>query len=222
MCGPLLILSRPKLRQLDSLQRKDDPIFWPEICEIVRSSSNRKTPGIDGIPAQWIKLVIPKDGTTGTPSIPDEPDTVLGKHFLECIQRIFEEAYIPEVRNAAEVVTIMKLDPQTYMNNYRPISLIPSIMKLLCAILTNRIQRDLQERKFFAPEQAGFLCCEPDERTGPALRPSTHWWIPSKSPRREPTTHDIHHHEGEGRPPGFILTPNIPQRVVHQRQVGIR
>jgi len=29
-------------------------------------------------------------------------------------------------------------------------------MKLLCAILTNQIQRRLQERKFFAPEQAGF------------------------------------------------------------------
>jgi len=44
----------------------------------------------------------------------------------------------------------------TDMNNYRTIRLIPSIMKLLCAIPTNRIQRGLQERKFFAPEQAGF------------------------------------------------------------------
>jgi hypothetical protein len=29
-------------------------------------------------------------------------------------------------------------------------------MKLLCANLTNRTQRGLEERKFFAPEQAGF------------------------------------------------------------------
>jgi hypothetical protein len=42
------------------------------------------------------------------------------------------------------------------MNNYRTIRLIPSIMKLLCAMLTNRIQRGLEERKFFASEQAGF------------------------------------------------------------------
>jgi len=42
------------------------------------------------------------------------------------------------------------------MNNYRTISLIPSIMNLLRAMLTNRIQRRLEERKFFAPEQAGF------------------------------------------------------------------
>jgi len=42
------------------------------------------------------------------------------------------------------------------MNIYRPIGLIPSIMKLLCAIPTNRTQRRFEERKFFAPEQAGF------------------------------------------------------------------
>jgi len=42
------------------------------------------------------------------------------------------------------------------MNNYRTIRLIPSIMNLLCAMFTNRIQRRLEERKFFAPEQAGF------------------------------------------------------------------
>jgi hypothetical protein len=41
------------------------------------------------------------------------------------------------------------------MNSYRTIRLIPSIMKLLCAILTNRTQRGLEERKFFAPKQAG-------------------------------------------------------------------
>jgi hypothetical protein len=44
----------------------------------------------------------------------------------------------------------------TDMNIYRTIRLIPSIMKLLCAILTNRIQRRFEERKSFAPEQTGF------------------------------------------------------------------
>jgi len=42
------------------------------------------------------------------------------------------------------------------MNIYRTMRLIPSIMKLLCANLTNRTQRGLEERNFLAPEQAGF------------------------------------------------------------------
>jgi len=73
---------------------------------------------------------------------------------------MFEEAYIPDVWRTAEVVPVLKKDSHTDMNNYRTIRLIPSIMKLLCAMLTNRIQRRLQERKFFAPEQAGFRSCE--------------------------------------------------------------
>jgi len=42
------------------------------------------------------------------------------------------------------------------MNNYWTMRLIPSIMKLLCAIPKKRTQIGLVERKFFAPEQAGF------------------------------------------------------------------
>jgi hypothetical protein len=144
--------------RLDPVPEWNDPIFWPESVRTLLCSSNRKTPGIDGIPAEWMKLATPKDGTTGTPSIPDEPDTILGKRLLELIQRMFEEAYIPDVRRAVEVVPILKKDSHTHtdMNIYRTMRLIPSIMKLLCAMLTNRIHSGLQERKFFAPEQAGF------------------------------------------------------------------
>ncbi|BAM80398.1 retroelement, alive [Cyanidioschyzon merolae strain 10D] len=145
-----------ELPRLESVPEWNDPIFWPESVRTLLRSCNRKTPGIDGIPAEWMKLVTPKDGTTGTPSIPDESDTSLGKRLVELIQRMFEEAYIPDVWRTAEVVPILKKDSHTDMNNYRSMRLIPSIMKLLCAIPTNRIQRGLQERKFFAPEQAGF------------------------------------------------------------------
>ncbi|BAM80536.1 retroelement, alive [Cyanidioschyzon merolae strain 10D] len=145
-----------ELRRLEPVPEWNDPIFWPESVRTLLCSSNRKTPGIGGIAAEWMKLATPKDGTTGTLSIPDEPDTILCKRLLELIQRMFEEACIPDVRRTAEVVPILKKDSHTDMNIYRTMRLIPSIMKLLCAIPTNRIQRGLQERKFFAPEQAGF------------------------------------------------------------------
>jgi hypothetical protein len=145
-----------ELPRLDPVPEWNDPIFWPESVRTVLCSSNRKTPGFNGIPAEWMKLATPEDETTGTPWIPNEPDTILGKGLLELIQRMFEEAHIPDVWRTAEVVPILKKDSHTDMNNYQTMRLIPSIMKLLCAILTNRIQRGLEERKFFAPEQAGF------------------------------------------------------------------
>jgi len=145
-----------ELPRLESVPEWNDPIFWPESVRTLLRSCNRKTPGFDGIPTEWMKLATPKDETTGTLSIPDEPDTSLGKRLVELIQRMFEEAYIPDVWRTAEVVPVLKKDSHTDMNNYRTMRLIPSIMKLLCAIPTNRTQRGLVERKFFAPEQAGF------------------------------------------------------------------
>jgi len=116
-----------ELPRLEPVPEWNDPIFWPESVRTLLSSCNRKTPGIDGIPAEWMKLATPKDGTTGTPSIPDEPDTILGKRLLELIQRMFEEAYIPDVWRTAEVVPILKKDSHTHtdMNNYRTMRLIP-------------------------------------------------------------------------------------------------
>jgi len=99
------------LLRLEPVPEWNDPMFWPESVRTLLRSSNRKTPGFDGIPAEWMKLATPEDETTGTPSIPNEPDTILGKRLLELIHRMFEEAYIPDVRRTAEVVPILKKDP---------------------------------------------------------------------------------------------------------------
>jgi len=65
-------------------------------------------------------LVTPEDGTTGTLSIPDELDTSLGKRLVELIQRMFEEAYIPDVWRTAEVVPILKKDSHIHRHEYLP------------------------------------------------------------------------------------------------------
>jgi len=96
-----------ELPRLEPVPVWNDPIFWPESVRTLLCSSNRKTPGFNGIPAEWMKLATPKDETTGTPWIPNEPDRILGKRVLELIQRMFEEAYILDVWRTAEVVPIL-------------------------------------------------------------------------------------------------------------------
>jgi len=103
-----------ELPRLEPVPEWNDPIFWPESVRTLLRSCNRKTPGFYGIPAEWMRLAIPKDGTTGTPSIPDEPDTSLGKRLVELIQRMFEEACIPDVRRTAEVVPILMYASSTF------------------------------------------------------------------------------------------------------------
>jgi hypothetical protein len=109
-----------ELPRLDPVPEWNDPIFWPESVRTVLCSSNRKTPSIDGVPAEWMKLATPKDGTTGTLSIPDEPDTILCKRLLVLIQRMFEEACIPDVRRTAEVVLILRKDSYTQRHEHLP------------------------------------------------------------------------------------------------------
>jgi hypothetical protein len=103
-----------ELPRLDPVPEWNDPIFWPESVRTLLRSCNRKTPGFYGIPAEWMRLATPKDGTTGTPSIPDEPDTSLGKRLVELIQRMFEEACIPDVWRTAEVVPILMYASSTF------------------------------------------------------------------------------------------------------------
>jgi len=109
-----------ELPRLEPVPEWNDPIFWPESVRALLWSCNRKTPGIDGIAAEWMKLVIPKDGTTGTPSIPDEPDTILSKRLVELIRRMFEKTYIPGVWRTAEVAPILKKDSKPHRHEYLP------------------------------------------------------------------------------------------------------
>jgi hypothetical protein len=109
-----------ELPRLDPVPVWNDPIFWPESVRTLLRSCNRKTPGFNGIPAGWMKLMTPKDGTTGTISIPDEPDTSLGKRLVELIQGMFEEAYIPDVWRTAEVVPILKKDSHIHRHEQLP------------------------------------------------------------------------------------------------------
>jgi len=115
-----------ELLRLDPVPEWNDPIFWTESVRTLLCSSNRKTPGFNGIPAEWMRLAIPKDGTTGTPSIPDEPDTILGKRLVELIQRMFEEAYIPDVWRTVEVVPILKKDSHTHTQTWTTTGLCAS------------------------------------------------------------------------------------------------
>jgi hypothetical protein len=127
-------------------------ITWPELCEALQRRHNHQVRCTGGIPpADRVKVALPQYETSGTPSIPYECETILDKRFLEIIQRMFEEAYIPGVWETAEVVPFLEKDPATDTNIYRAMRIIPSTIKLMCVIRTYRIQAGLEERCFFVP-----------------------------------------------------------------------
>ncbi|KAH9290975.1 hypothetical protein KI387_035092 [Taxus chinensis] len=63
---------------------------------------------------------------------------------------------IPKDFNAAVLVSIPKKGDLTLHDNYRGISLINVMLKILTSVVIKRIEKELEERKFFSKSQAGF------------------------------------------------------------------
>lgn len=77
----------------------------------------------------------------------------LEKELLVLLNRCLEER-VPDSWQNAKVILLLKKGDCTNMENYRPISLLSILYKLLTKIITNRLSQRLD---FYQPiEQAGF------------------------------------------------------------------
>ncbi|XP_050306271.1 uncharacterized protein LOC126743285 [Anthonomus grandis grandis] len=94
----------------------------------------------------------------GSEDIPEVKRSELRKALkqMDCLllNKCISEEKIPESWQNAEVVLIFKIGDNTNIANYRPISLLSHLYKLLTKVLTNRLTNKLD---FYQPvEQAGF------------------------------------------------------------------
>ena len=99
---------------------------------------NNRSPGPDGIPAEFLKA--------GSCVIID----VLTKLF----NKIMKSGKVPSSWKESNLVLIHKKGPKDDPQNFRPISLLNSTYKIFMKVLQNRIGRTLEEHQPI--EQAGF------------------------------------------------------------------
>ena len=109
-----------------------------EIKMALNQLKNNKAPGDDGITSELLKA-------GGTP-------------VLKVLQKLFNtvllEGITPEAWNRSVVVLFFKKGDNTLLKNYRPISLLSHVYKLFSRVITNRLERRLDD--FQPSEQAGF------------------------------------------------------------------
>ena len=109
-----------------------------EIRMALKQLKNNKAPGDDGITSELLKA-------GGTP-------------VLKVLQKLFNtvllEGITPEAWNRSVVVLFFKKGDNTLLKNYRPISLLSHVYKLFSRVITNRLERRLDD--FQPSEQAGF------------------------------------------------------------------
>ncbi|OMJ29259.1 Transposon TX1 uncharacterized [Smittium culicis] len=106
----------------------DTPFFWAEICYALKSTPNNKSPGYDGIPIEAWKRVHEI-----------EPTSPFVKVLFRLIKEIWDTESIPEQLDPSVVVTIPKKGDMREPNNYRGISLISTLSKVVSKIIARRL-----------------------------------------------------------------------------------
>jgi hypothetical protein len=124
-------------RQL--LDNLESPFSDKEIEETIKQLPNEKSPGLDGFNNEFIKACWP----------------IIGSDIKGLIQDFYEEKISLESINDSLITIIPKSESPTSANDFRPISLLNSVLKILTKLLTNRLQKVIL--KLVHKNQYGFL-----------------------------------------------------------------
>jgi hypothetical protein len=131
----------------------NDDLGWGEINNALHQLRSGAS-GRDGIPPEFYKLAFEQENVELLPS------TDLGRILSLVLTKVWDSGIIPDRWNEAWVVSIFKDGDPKSMNNYRGISLIVVVLKILTKVITNRLGKALESMNWFSEEQAGFRSLE--------------------------------------------------------------
>jgi hypothetical protein len=116
------------------------PVTEAEIISIIRSLKNKNSTGYDGVSSRIIKYGA----------------TAICKPFSYICNCSLQTGIYPERLKYAIVKPIYKKGDKNDMTNYRPISLLITVSKILENVVFNRLNQHLQVNNILVPEQFGF------------------------------------------------------------------
>ena len=116
------------------------PLTLLELESNMKELDESKAEGNDGITNAMIK------------NLPDNAKLKL----MEIYNNILLSGCVPEDWKAGEVILVLKKNPPSDIENYRPITLISCISKLLTKIMAKRISAAVESSRILGPEQQGF------------------------------------------------------------------
>ena len=113
-----------------------------EIEDVIKKSSNWKTPGPDRVQNVWLKKI-----------------RTLLEPLTACYNRIINgREEIPQWLTTGETVLIPKSEETQRPEKYRPITCLPTLYKVFTGVLAKRIQGHLDNNNIISEEQKG--CCK--------------------------------------------------------------
>ncbi len=142
-------IPQPQQTAMDEL---DDPISWPEVVTAIRKANKGTAPGLDAVHIDVLAAAV-----GGTDEEEEEPTSPFSKALFGVISAMWMKRQVPSCWTDSLVRPIYKNkgDPGDF-GNYRGISLISSTLKVLSAVVANRLQASLERRNRIVQEQNGF------------------------------------------------------------------
>ena len=136
------ILNDSQINKLTNIQALalEGPVTLAELGKALKHMKNNKTPGIDGFPAEFFKVFWCK----------------LKILILRAFNLFYEKGKLSVTLRQSIINCIPKGDkPRQYLKNWRPISLLTVLYKLLSSVLANRIKAVLDF--LISRSQCGFI-----------------------------------------------------------------
>lgn len=117
-----------------------DPSTDSEILKIINDLDSNCSTGLDGINTKVIKCI----------------KFVIVSNFTKCFNKLIINGEFPDTLKIAKVTPIYKSGQKTDPGNYRPISVLPVLSKILEKILHKRLETYLQSINYISSQQYGF------------------------------------------------------------------
>ena len=133
--SPLFIRGKQCLSKLSSIS-----ISSAEICGLLRNLKTDKAVGVDEIPNSLLRLSAP----------------AICHSLAWLFKRSLDLGKLPLQWKTSKIIPIYKKGPRDSPDNYRPISLLPAVAKILEAIVNRQLYEHLVCNDLLSPFQSGF------------------------------------------------------------------
>ena len=114
------------------------PICAKEVAETLRTTLNWKAPGRDQIPDFWLKKL-----------------TATHRHIAAIFNKLVEEDQILEWLMAGVNFLITKKENTENPNNYRPVTSLSTMYKLITSLINRRMQKYMDDENLIPIEEKG-------------------------------------------------------------------
>jgi len=128
---------------IESQYQQNPSMEWNPVCEkdiadARRTMLNWKAPGRDQIANFWLKQL-----------------TATHKHMAALFNKLIEDDQIPEWLTAGVAFLIPKKENTENSKNYRPVTCLPTIYKLMTSITSRRLQKYMDDENLMPKSRKG-------------------------------------------------------------------